>query len=278
MRYCPDMGKETTAALASGTLTLEQKLRLAWSLRAAEREARAVPPPVEAYPAMTVDDAYAVQVLGRTLRQLLDGAELVGRKIGLTSLAMQEMLGVDEPDYGCLLSTMLVPDGGDIAVAELVAPRVEAEVAFVLGDDVAGEAVTRDDVLSAVRAVAPALEVIDSRVSDWAIGLVDTVADNASSGRAVIGAGQPLDELDLAAVEGVLTVGGEQIAGRGDAVLGHPAEAVAWLVRALARHGEGLRAGDVVLSGAVARALPVRAGERARADFGALGTVTVAFR
>lgn len=251
-------------------------LRLACELRRAEQQVQPIGPPSDVYEGFTVADAYQTQQLGRVLREF-DGATLVGRKIGLTSEAMQELLGVNEPDYGYLLDTMLVANGQALVTSELIAPRVEAEVAFILGRSIGGPDATRDDVLSATDAVAPALEVIDSRVSDWRIGLVDTVADNASCARAIVGRALPPKDLDLASLTGVLTVGNDQVEGQGDAVLGHPAEAVAWLARALAHFGEELRAGDVVLSGAVAKALPVAEQTAAVGDFGVLGSVSVRF-
>lgn len=243
-------------------------------LREAELSATPLPPLTEDRPELTVAEAYEIQRHGRELR-LGAGERLVGRKVGLTSAAMQEMLGVDQPDYGALFDTMLVPDGGTIETAALIAPRVEAEVAFVL--ERAPEEPSRDAVLAAARAVVPALEVIDSRVADWRITIADTIADNASSALFVLGAERPLEGLDLGALEVELRAGDALEHGRGDAVLGHPAEPVAWLAEALAAYDERLAPGDVVLPGALCRAVPVKAGDSAHADFGPLGTVGVSF-
>ena len=172
---------------------------------------------------------------------------------------------------------MVVGDGAEIDASRLIAPRVEGEIAFVLGKDLDGD-VTAEGVLAATAAVAPALEIIDSRIADWRIALADTIADNASSARGVIGRQVPLDGLDLAGLTMTLTAGDAVVRGRGEAVLGHPAASVAWLARALARQGEGLAAGEVVLSGALAAAIDVRAGMTATAVFDGLPGVTASFR
>jgi 2-keto-4-pentenoate hydratase len=222
---------------------------------------------------LTIADAYAIQLAGRALR----GRPLVGRKVGLTSAAMQEMLGVRQPDFGYLTDAMVSPSGAVVDAARFIAPRVEGEIAFRLARPLHG-AVTIDDVLDATEAVAPALEVIDSRIADWRIAIADTIADNASSGHVVLGAWRPLAGLDLAGVELELIAGGERVAGRGDAVLGHPAAAVAWLARALAEHGgEAIAAGEIVIPGAMARALPIAAGDAVRARLTGLGEVTMTF-
>lgn len=249
---------------------------LARRLLDAERAAAPVEPLTAELPRLDVDGAYAIQRAGRALR-CAGGARVAGHKIGLTSAAIQRQLGVDEPDYGYLLDAMVLDDGAAIDASRLIAPRVEAEIAFILGDALEGEEVSEEDVLRATASVAPALEVIDSRIADWRITLADTIADNASSARAVVGEPRALEGLDLARVEMTLAVGDEHVEGRGDAVLGHPATSVAWLVRALARQGEGLAAGEVVLSGALARALDVRAGQVAQARFPGMGDVSTAF-
>jgi len=257
--------------------------RLARDLLEAELNAAPIGPPTEADPAMSIADAYAVQTAGLQLR-LARGATLVGHKVGLTSEAMQEMLGVDQPDFGYLTGEMVSDSGAVLDPAAFVAPRVEAEIAFRLSAPLQGPGVEVEDVIAATEAVAPALEVIDSRVADWKIKIADTIADNASCGHVVIGAWTDLGELDLAAVEADLVVeaadgSSETVSGRGEAVLGHPARAVAWLVRALHEYGNGgLVAGEVVLPGAMARALPVAAGGSARSTMSGLGEVNVRFR
>jgi 2-keto-4-pentenoate hydratase len=250
--------------------------RLARSLLDAEVGAVPMQPLTDEVPGMTVDDAYAVQRAGRELR-LAAGGRVAGHKIGLTSEAIQRQLGVDQPDYGYLLASMILPGGAVIDVSALIAPRVEGEVAFILGEAIAGAEVSADDVLAATASVAPALEIIDSRIADWRITLPDTIADNASCALAVVGEPRPPDAIDLPGLAMTLGVGEETVEGRGSAVLGHPATSVAWLVRALARHGDGLTAGEVVLSGALARAVDVRAGVQAVAAFDGLPSVSARF-
>lgn len=267
----------TDAQAVGGDKTVDAYERVARELMRAAREARSIPPLVESHPGLGIRDAYEIQRHVR--RAWLDsGARLAGRKVGLTSQAMQDMLGVDQPDFGFLLESMLLPSGASIPVSELIAPRVEAEIAFHLAKPLAGPGVEREQVLEAIEAVAPALEVIDSRVADWRITIVDTIADNASSGKAVFGERRPPGDLDLAAEEMTLEVDGEQVSGSGRAVLGsHPADAVAWLANTLADFGERIEAGEVVIPGALARALPVGAGSRAVAEFSTLGEVSAIF-
>jgi 2-keto-4-pentenoate hydratase len=241
------------------------------------RARKPVPPPRERIPDLTIDGAYDVQRELIRLR-MAHGARRIGRKVGLTSVAMQEMLGVDQPDYGVLLDDMVVDPGEDIDRSQLIAPRVEAEIAFVLDRPLKGNSVGVDDVLAATGAVRPALEVIDSRVADWRIAIEDTIADNASSGLVVFGPPKPLGDLDLVGERATVTVGQDSVSGSGEAVLGHPAEGVAWLVRTLARHGEGLEAGEIVIPGAVARALPFDAGDVVCASFSTLGDLVVKVR
>lgn len=216
--------------------------------------------------------AYRVQQLGIDLR-ISDGAQRVGRKIGLTSQAMQRQLGVDEPDYGTLLDCMVVPSGGTIAVDELIAPRVEAEVAVTMRRPLHGAGTTRDEAEQAVGAAVPALEIIDSRIMDWKIALADTIADNASSALAVVGSPvEPVPAADFAS-ETVTLFEDDQVVGRGDgaALLGDPLKSLLWLVRALANHDAGLRPGDLVLLGAVHASVPLRRGKRYRAVYSTWG-------
>jgi 2-keto-4-pentenoate hydratase len=212
-------------------------------------------------------------------RKLAAGNSLAGRKVGLTSRAMQQQLGVDEPDFGFLLQSMLVPSGATLRRAELLQPRVEPEIAFWLRDALRGPGVTAEQVLAATRGVSAALEIVDSRIADWKIKLADTIADNGSSARAVIGERVvPVADLDLVA-EGVeLFCDGQPVgSGVGAAVLGHPAEAVAWLANRLADFGDGLHAGQVVLPGAMCASVFANAGETFRAEYPHLGSVSVVF-
>jgi 2-oxopent-4-enoate hydratase len=236
------------------------------------RDAAPIEPPVETSPGLDVDDAYEIQT--RWLqRRTADGARRVGRKVGLTSRVMQEMFGVHQPDFGVLFDEMVAQDVVD--TSNLIAPRIEAEIAFRLAAPLSGD-VSVEDVLAATEAVLPALEVVDSRIDGWRISIVDTIADNASSGLFVLGSTERApSEVDLLGETVSMRVGDQEATGRGDAVLGHPAAAVAWLAKTLGRRGERLEAGEIVLPGAMAAALPIVAGDRVRASFGTLGDVEV---
>ncbi|MEU8850117.1 fumarylacetoacetate hydrolase family protein [Streptomyces sp. NPDC048564] len=225
-----------------------------------------------------LETAYAVQQLN--VRRGLDaGRRIVGRKIGLTSAAVQCQLGVDRPDFGALFADMAVPDGGEVPAGRLLQPKVEAEVALVLGRDLPHPACTVVDVLRAVDFALPALEIVDSRVQGWDISLVDTVADNASCGLYVLGATPvPLTAVDLRAVTMTMTRGGETVSeGTGADCLGSPLNAAVWLASALAERGDPLRAGDLVLTGALGPMSPAAQGDVFEADVRGLGSVRVGF-
>ncbi|MHA6782110.1 2-keto-4-pentenoate hydratase [Pseudonocardia saturnea] len=251
---------------------------LADELWEADRSAKPVAPLTERHPDLVISDAYAVQTLN-IARRTAAGQRVIGRKVGLTSLPMQKMLGVDEPDFGVLTDEMVVEDGDLIDLGRLVQPRVEAELAFVMAEDLAGPGVTTARALAAIEGALPAVEVVDSRVADWKIKLVDTVADNASSGLIVLGGRmRPVRDLDLRLLGVVVSRHGQMIdSGAGAAALGNPARCVAWLANTLGAFGEGLRAGDVVLPGAVHKMVPVAPGDVFRAEFAHLGAVTVRF-
>lgn len=245
-------------------------------LRDATASRRPVDPLTVTFPGLSVDDAWRIQQINRELL-LAGGRRVAGYKVGLTSRAMQEQMGVDEPDFGVVLDDMVLTDAV-LDLADFLQPRVEAEIALVLGRDV-GVGATREQVLDAVEQVFPSLEIIDSRIRDWRLSLVDTVADNASSGAIVLGAGRGPAGLDLAAVEAVVSTGGRETArGVGAAALGHPAEAAAWLARRLATFGEALTAGSVVMTGSLHASFPVAAGDEVLADFGQLGRVRLTVR
>lgn len=208
-----------------------------------------------------------------------EGRRQVGAKIGLTSPAVQRQLGVDQPDFGALLADLAVPDGGEVPLTGLLQPKVEAEVAFVLGADLPYEQVTSVDVIRATDHLLPAIEIADSRVAGWDISIVDTVADNASSGRYVLGT-RPvrLADVDLRLCGMVLEHAGEPVSvGAGAACLGNPLHAVAWLAGTLAAAGSPLRAGDLVLSGALGPMVPVTPGAAYQARISGLGSVRVCF-
>jgi 2-keto-4-pentenoate hydratase len=230
-------------------------------------------------PEASVAAGYEVQRL-LTEERLAAGRRIVGHKIGLTSPAVQAQLKVDQPDFGLLFDDMLCPQDGPIDVDRLLQPRIEAEIAFVLGADLTDPAVTAESARAAVREVVPALEIVDSRIAGWDITIVDTVADNASSGLYVLGADRwPLGDRDLTTVTMRLTDGtGEVLSeGTGAACLGDPVLALVWLAGKAIEVGSPLRAGDVVLSGALGPMVPVHPATTYVADLGGLGTVRATF-
>ena len=244
----------------------------------AEQSRMPLPPLSQEYPTLTPAQAYAIQSAWLDLK-LAKGARIIGRKIGLTSRAMQELLGVDQPDYGFLLDSMMVTSGGTLSRTDFLLPRIEPEIAFWLAKDLKGPGITVDAVLAATRGVSPALEFVDSRIAKWQIKLPDTIADNASSARVIVSEQiVPLDGLDLAVEAVTLTRNGVEVgSGNGAAVLGHPAEAVAWLANKLAEYGIAIEAGQLVLPGAMCAAATVAAGETYRAMFSTIGEVSVRF-
>ena len=232
----------------------------------------------ELLPGGGLEDGYEVQRLVHA--RTSSGRRRVGRKVGLTSAAVQEQMGVDTPDLGVLYADMAYGDAEPIPYDRLLQPRIEAEVAFVLGGDLPDHVVTTSDVLRAVDFVVPAIEVCDSRIEDWDISLFDTVADNASSGVFVTGAAPRAlrDIEDLKGSEMTLVSGGSTLSsGTGAACMGHPVNAVIWLANAVAERGEPLRAGEIVLSGSLGPLVPAEPGESYEATIGGLGTVTAVF-
>lgn len=229
-----------------------------------------------------LDAAYAVQQ-GLVQGRLDRGATVVGRKIGATSEAVQTQLGVDQPDFGYLLDDMDVsPRDGQsepISMRTLLQPRVEAEVAFVLARDIDDPEITLETVRDAVEVALPALEIVDSRIADWKIGFTDTVADNASSGLFVVGTdGRSLDELEPRDVTMSLTINGEErSAGTGAACLGDPLEALRWLAVQAQRFGDPLRAGHLILSGALGPFVPFAPGDRVEAIISGFEPLRVTF-
>jgi len=225
-----------------------------------------------------VDAAYAVQACNTALA-LEEGRRLVGRKIGLTAKSVQHQLGVGQPDFGALFADMALGDGEEIAWDRVLQPKVEGEVALVLDRDLTAEAATAADVFRATAYAVAAIEVVDSRVAGWDIRIADTVADNASSGLFVLG-GTPrrLDGLDLRLCGMVLELHGQPASfGAGAACLGHPLNAAVWLARQMVKNGTPLRAGDVLLTGALGPVLAVEPGDLAEVHVGGLGSVRVTF-
>jgi 2-keto-4-pentenoate hydratase len=258
-------------------LTEEERVRIAGRLRAAERDRAPIPPLTETHPGIDAVDAYEIQLLNIG-RRLAAGGVVHGHKVGLSSKAMQQMMGVDEPDYGHLLADMALRPDEPVVIDRYCHPRVEVETGFVLGADLPGEDCTEADVLTATERVVPAIELIDSRIAGWRIALADTIADNASSAGYVVGEGVPPAGLDLTAIEATLHRDGEFVAaGRSDAVLGDPLVAVAWLARKVASFGVRLHAGHVVLPGSCTRAIDVARGQTFTADFTRLGSVSLTF-
>lgn len=247
-------------------------------LRTAQDERAPCKPVRDLIGAADVVAAYAVQDLG-TCRRLAGGARLSGRKIGLTSVAVQKQLGVDQPDYGMLFADMEVPDGAQVAPGRLLQPRAEAEVAFVLGRDLDAEAPTLAEVARAVDYAVCAIEIVDSRIEGWDIRIADTVADNGSAGLYVLGSRmRRLADTDLALCGMVARRNGEIVSlGAGAACLGNPLLATRWLAQAMYTAGRPLRAGDVVLSGALAPMVPVAPGDFFEAEIQGLGGARVAF-
>ncbi|SCG65384.1 2-keto-4-pentenoate hydratase [Micromonospora halophytica] len=225
-----------------------------------------------------VESAYRVQQLQARAWQGR-GERRVGAKIGLTSRAAQDSFGVHQPDFGLLTHVMAVGDGVEVAIDRLIQPRVEAEVAFVLGRDLTEERVTTVDLIGAVDHVLPAIEIVDSRIAGWDISIVDTVADNASSGMYVLGTRpRRLADVDLRLAGMVLEHAGEPVSvGAGAACMGSPLNALQWLAGTLARAGDPLRAGDVVLSGSLGPVVPVVPGGAYEARISGLGSVRTCF-
>jgi 2-keto-4-pentenoate hydratase len=234
---------------------------------------------------LTADDPEAQVAFGYAVQRLLtdaateSGRRAVGAKIGLTSEAVQKQLGVDRPDFGVLFADMARFEDHPIDPGDLLQPKIEAEVAFLLGADLDHPDLTLDQVRAAVDTAVAALEIVDSRIAGWDIRLVDTVADNASSGLYVLGADpRPLAELDLPGVQMTMTAGGEVVStGRGAACLGDPCAALLWLARTARAFGAPLRAGDLVLSGALGPMVPVTPNTTYTATIEGLGTVRAAF-
>jgi 2-keto-4-pentenoate hydratase len=239
-------------------------------------------PPVRGLlPAGDVDAAYAVQSFW-VADQLAAGARAVGRKIGLTNPAVQAQFGVDRPDFGVLFESMACAQGTPIGAARTLQPKIEAEIAFVLAEDLTGAMIGPAEVAAATAYVVAALEIVDSRIAGWDIGIVDTIADNGSSGLFVLGdRRQELGQLDLAACAMTLHrggVAGEVVStGTGASILGHPLAAVAWLAAAVRDHGSPLRAGEVVLSGSLGPMVTVAPGDVFVADITGVGQVSAVF-
>ncbi|MDB5680299.1 MAG: nahL [Sphingomonas bacterium] len=240
---------------------------------------RTLPPLTTTYPNITIDDAYRVS-LGFLDRRLAAGERVVGKKIGVTSRVVMDMLGVHQPDFGFLTDAMEIAEGATVVIANgLIQPRAEGEVAFRLKKDLIGPGVDEAAVIDATEAVHPCFEIVDSRIADWKIRIEDTVADNASCGVFVVGeASADPRSFDFETCGTVVWKNDEIIStGAGAAALGSPVTAVAWLANTLGKYGVPLSAGDVILSGSLVPLEPARPGDRFRLKIAGLGEVSVAF-
>jgi len=235
----------------------------------------AIPPLRDTLEATDTAGAYAVQAINTAYWEKA-GRRIVGRKIGLTAKVVQTQLGVDQPDFGVLFADMEIPDGGDLRRSAVLQPKAEAEVAIVLARDLTSLDISATDVAAATAHAIAAIEIVDSRIADWKISFADTVADNGSSAFYVLGRERKnLDGLDLYSCGMVLEVNGRIASlGAGAACLGHPLEAAAWLARTAAANGTALRAGDVVLTGALGPMVALTPGDRVEAKIGGLGRVS----
>lgn len=247
-------------------------------LYAALRDRRTVPPLIARDPALTIDDAYAIS-LDALARRRRDGERVIGKKIGVTSKAVQDMLGVHQPDFGFLTDRMLVAGEIDIATHGLIQPRAEAEIAFILKSPLNGPGVTPEQVIDATEAIAPCFEIVDSRIQDWKIGIIDTIADNASCGVFVLGeARADPRNFDLPGLKVTVTKNGAPLSeGYGSAVQGDPAQAVAWLANTLGAYGVTLDAGDVILSGSLVPLEDARPGDVFEMELEGVGGCTARF-
>lgn len=246
------------------------------ALYEARRNRRAIAPFTDEDPTLGIADGYAVQ--SELIKLILaDGDRIIGYKAGLTSKPMQTMLGVDQPDYGPVLASTVYRDGDEFSLAGFIAPKVEAEIILVLGEELTGPGVTVDDARRAVRGAAAAMEIVDSRFADWRIKLADTVADLASNGAMVMSETVvPLADADVRLIGMVMTRNGELVdTGAGAAALGNPLAVVAWLANTLGADGIALQPGHVIMTGALHAAVPMQPGEHYVAEFDRLGSVSI---
>ncbi|MEJ2869307.1 fumarylacetoacetate hydrolase family protein [Actinomycetospora sp. OC33-EN08] len=246
------------------------------ALYEARRTRTPIPPFTDDDPSLGMADGYAIQ--RELVPMLLDeGDRIVGYKVGLTSKAMQRMVGVDAPDHGPVLASTVYRDGDTLSLGDFIAPKVEAEIVFVMGERLAGPGVGPTDAARAVAGAAAAMEIVDSRIADWRIKLADTVADLASNGAVAVSSRLvPLAGLDTRLVGMTLTRNGQLLdTGAGAAALGDPLAVVAWLANVLGEHGVALEPGHLVMTGALHAAVPMAAGEVYRAEFDRLGPISI---
>jgi len=252
--------------------------RLGDELYRALRERRVLEPLTNRHADITIEDAYHVQ-RRMIARRLQDGERIVGKKIGVTSQAVMDMLGVRQPDFGMLTDAMVYNEGQAVEAATLIQPKAEGEIAFLLKRDLMGPGLSAADVLAATEGVMACFEIVDSRIRDWKIKIQDTVADNASCGVLVLG-DRLVDprRLDLSTCGMVLEKNGDVIVtGAGAATMGSPLTAMAWLANTLGRLGIGLKAGEIILSGSQSPLVPVKPGDSLHCSVGGLGSASVRF-
>ncbi|MBT8236765.1 MAG: fumarylacetoacetate hydrolase family protein [Bacteroidia bacterium] len=257
----------------------DQMEAAALRLQEADAKKTVCPPVRDIIGTADLDAAYAVQQIN-TERRIESGARVVGHKIGLTAAVVQEQLGVDQPDFGLLWDDKEVKDGGVISVSELMQPKAEAEIAFVLGKDLDGDQISPEDIVDAIDYAMASIEIVGSRIRNWDIKITDTIADNASASHWVVG-GEKVDlqELDLLYCKMNMTKNGELVSeGLGKNCLGSPFYALEWLARKMVTIGEPLKTGDLILTGALGPMVPIHAGDRIEAHIEGLGTVGVSFK
>ncbi|RED13369.1 2-keto-4-pentenoate hydratase [Parasphingopyxis lamellibrachiae] len=248
-----------------------RKLRDAYS-------GKTLPPMRDTLDPIDVDGAYAIQSINTRFWEE-QGRRIVGRKIGLTAKAVQAQLGVGQPDFGVLFDDMEIADGGVLEQSKVIQPKAEAEIALILGKDLPAREITRDELADCVAEAMAAIEIVDSRIADWKITFADTVADNGSSAMFVLGnERKALPGLDLWTCGMVLEVNGETVSlGAGAACLGHPLIAATWLANTLTERGEPLRAGDILLTGALGPMVALVPGDKVKATVGGLGSASFSY-
>lgn len=253
--------------------------KVAEELLQAEKGAYQISKITAQYPDMTVEDAYSIQ-LENISKKVAAGEKVIGLKVGLTSKAMQNLLGVNEPDYGHLTDKMLIAEGDCCSIKELIQPKVEGELAFCLNKTLKGPGVTIADVYNATGWVVPSIEIVDSRIKDWKINLNDTIADNGSSAKVILGGRMTkIEDIDMRLIGMTLEKNGELLSsGTGAEVWGNPAAAVAWLANKLSEFDIELKEGNIILSGAVTAAVPAEAGDTFTVSFAGMGSVSVKFK
>ena len=265
-------------------ISAELALELAKQHEWARREVKPIDPITVEHPDLTIDDAYAVQQAWVEL-QISEGANLVGRKIGLTSRAMQQQMKIDEPDFGALLDYMIMRSGVELSHADFVDPKLEVEVAFIIGKRLSGDSVTVEEVVDATEYIQPALELIDARsyrvhpITKRPRTIVDTIADNAADAGVILG-GEKVraTDVDMRWIGAIFSCNGVvEETGLAAGVLGHPANGIAWVARRIAPYGLAIEPGQIILAGSFTRASTTHPGDNFVADYGPLGTVTCSF-